>query len=173
MIECELEGCKNNSERMAASIPEQLGLIWKANIQSFEEFEQAKLARIFSLTKLSEVHIDVALIYAKKLDSRLPTRPHLTNQGYNNYFIGCLLLASKFLDDITFKNNSWSYVSGIPLLEINNIEQNLLRTLGFRLFVAKEEIATQRKIESQDIFIGRKERLIREIMVEKMISLDF
>ena len=173
MIEHEWNKYKSKSERIAATVPDQLGLIWRINVASFEEFESTKLAKIFTLTKVSEVHVDVALLYARKLVHRLATRPHLTSQGYYGYFIGCLLLASKFLDDITFKNNSWSLVSGISLPEINQIEQNVLLTLEFCLFVTNEDIAMQRKRMLQDVCARQRERLVNEIMSEKMFSLDF
>ncbi|KAI1075529.1 hypothetical protein F5B20DRAFT_378511 [Whalleya microplaca] len=46
-----------------------------------------------------------------------------------------LLLGSKFLDDNTFQNRSWSDVSGIPVAELNTMENEWLRHIGWSLYV--------------------------------------
>ncbi|KAI1370660.1 hypothetical protein F4677DRAFT_347011 [Hypoxylon crocopeplum] len=46
-----------------------------------------------------------------------------------------LLLGSKFLDDNTFQNRSWSDVSGIPVSELNTMENEWLKHIGWSLYV--------------------------------------
>ncbi|KAI0006348.1 hypothetical protein F4779DRAFT_27159 [Xylariaceae sp. FL0662B] len=46
-----------------------------------------------------------------------------------------LLLGSKFLDDNTFQNRSWSDVSGIQVAELNTMENEWLRHIGWGLYV--------------------------------------
>ncbi|KAI1086952.1 hypothetical protein F5B19DRAFT_100382 [Rostrohypoxylon terebratum] len=46
-----------------------------------------------------------------------------------------LLLGSKFLDDNTFQNRSWSDVSGISVAELNTMENEWLRHIGWSLYV--------------------------------------
>lgn len=46
-----------------------------------------------------------------------------------------LLLGSKFLDDNTFQNRSWSEVSGIPVAEINSLELEWLEAIDWKLHV--------------------------------------
>ncbi|KAI1400291.1 hypothetical protein F4819DRAFT_378364 [Hypoxylon fuscum] len=46
-----------------------------------------------------------------------------------------LLLGSKFLDDNTFQNRSWSDVSGIDVSELNTMEHEWLRHIGWSLYV--------------------------------------
>ncbi|KAI1819137.1 hypothetical protein F4861DRAFT_544216 [Xylaria intraflava] len=46
-----------------------------------------------------------------------------------------LLLGSKFLDDNTFQNRSWSDVSGIAVVELNVMESKWLRDMGWTLYV--------------------------------------
>ncbi|KAI5862550.1 hypothetical protein GGS23DRAFT_605490 [Durotheca rogersii] len=46
-----------------------------------------------------------------------------------------LLLGSKFLDDNTFQNRSWSDVSGISVLELNTMENEWLKHIGWSLYV--------------------------------------
>jgi hypothetical protein len=46
-----------------------------------------------------------------------------------------LLLGSKFLDDNTFQNRSWSEVSGIAVSELNTLEHEWLESIGWKLYV--------------------------------------
>jgi len=46
-----------------------------------------------------------------------------------------LLLGSKFLDDNTFQNKSWSEVSGIPVQELNTLEYEWLASINWCLYV--------------------------------------
>jgi hypothetical protein len=46
-----------------------------------------------------------------------------------------LLLGSKFLDDNTFQNKSWSEVSGIPVQELNTLEYEWLGAIHWSLYV--------------------------------------
>lgn len=46
-----------------------------------------------------------------------------------------LLLGSKFLDDNTFQNRSWSEVSGLPVAELNTLENQWLAAIGWNLYV--------------------------------------
>jgi hypothetical protein len=46
-----------------------------------------------------------------------------------------LLLGSKFLDDNTFQNRSWSDVSGIAVVELNTMESKWLQDMNWLLYV--------------------------------------
>jgi hypothetical protein len=46
-----------------------------------------------------------------------------------------LLLGSKFLDDNTFQNRSWSEVSGIQVQELNTLENEWLKAISWCLYV--------------------------------------
>lgn len=46
-----------------------------------------------------------------------------------------LLLGSKFLDDNTFQNRSWSDVSGIPVQQLNKMESQWMEAVDWNLYV--------------------------------------
>jgi hypothetical protein len=50
-----------------------------------------------------------------------------------------LLLGSKFLDDNTFQNRSWSEVSGISVSELNKLEHKWLAEINWQLYVNLDE----------------------------------
>ncbi|OAQ97627.1 hypothetical protein LLEC1_02027 [Akanthomyces lecanii] len=51
------------------------------------------------------------------------------------YLTVSLLLGSKFLDDNTFQNRSWSEVSGISVVELNSLEFDWVQAMHWRLYV--------------------------------------
>ncbi|EGX90606.1 cyclin-like protein (Clg1), putative [Cordyceps militaris CM01] len=51
------------------------------------------------------------------------------------YLTVSLLLGSKFLDDNTFQNRSWSEVSGISVAELNSLEFDWVQAMNWRLYV--------------------------------------
>jgi len=50
-----------------------------------------------------------------------------------------LLLGSKFLDDNTFQNRSWSEVSSIAVEDLNRMEHDWLEAMGWSLYVNLEK----------------------------------
>jgi hypothetical protein len=50
-----------------------------------------------------------------------------------------LVLGSKFLDDNTFQNRSWSEVSGIAVSELNTLEHKWLESISWNLYVNLDE----------------------------------
>ncbi|KAK2626955.1 hypothetical protein QTJ16_004130 [Diplocarpon rosae] len=63
-----------------------------------------------------------------------PAKPLYDGSVWRMLTIG-LLLGSKFLDDNTFQNRSWSEVSGISVVELNTLEQEWLLAMDWTLYV--------------------------------------
>ena len=64
-----------------------------------------------------------------------PKAPLIPTTKLYEYITISLLLANKFLDDNTFTNTSWSDISGTPRQDINCMEREWLRKLGYSLHV--------------------------------------
>jgi hypothetical protein len=92
---------------------------------------------LLSSTRLPSSTILLGLNYLAKRMSMLNTpTPYKTTDGQVWRMLTiALLLGSKFLDDNTFQNRSWSEVSGIPVSELNTMESDWLRAIDFRLHV--------------------------------------
>lgn len=135
-------------------ISQVLAEIWNVDLKEEERiyFEQ-NLKKILSLTKLSIKHLTLAFVYANKLKPYyklknsakvLATLSILkSSKDHLEYgiWVGCLMISSKYLDDITFKNKSWGILSGLPTKELNSIEAELLKSLNFCLFTSTEELS--------------------------------
>ncbi|WFD30285.1 PHO85 cyclin-5 [Malassezia sp. CBS 17886] len=50
-------------------------------------------------------------------------------------FLAAIVVASKFLQDRTYSNRSWSKISGLPTKEIEQLERVFLHTIKFHLVV--------------------------------------
>ncbi|GAB1319178.1 cyclin-like protein [Madurella fahalii] len=95
------------------------------------------VSQILSSTRLPSTTILLGMNYlAKRINM-------MHSDGQNNHTEGqiwrmltiALLLGSKFLDDNTFQNKSWSEVSGIPVQELNTLEYEWLGAIQWGLYV--------------------------------------
>jgi hypothetical protein len=71
-------------------------------------------------------------------------RPTILNQlSANNAYISCgrrmflasLVVASKFVQDKTYRNSAWAKIAGLPVSEINTSERYFLGMLNYRLYI--------------------------------------
>jgi hypothetical protein len=92
---------------------------------------------LLSSTRLPSSTILLGLNYLAKRMTMLNTpTPYKSTDGQVWRMLTiALLLGSKFLDDNTFQNRSWSEVSGIPVSELNSLESEWLVAIDFRLHV--------------------------------------
>ncbi|KAI9300344.1 hypothetical protein BJ944DRAFT_273168 [Cunninghamella echinulata] len=52
-------------------------------------------------------------------------------------FLASLVVASKFVQDKTYRNSAWAKIAGLPVQEINTSERVFLELLDYRLYVAQ------------------------------------
>jgi hypothetical protein len=92
---------------------------------------------LLSSTRLPSSTILLGLNYlAKRMTMLNSPSPYKTTDGQVWRMLTIsLLLGSKFLDDNTFQNRSWSEVSGIAVSELNTLETEWLLAIDFRLHV--------------------------------------
>ncbi|KAL1914436.1 uncharacterized protein VTP21DRAFT_8888 [Calcarisporiella thermophila] len=109
--------------------------------------------QILSATQLSEWGVLLALKYI----ALLARDTNLVTQGVEGseyrFFTVALMLSSKFLDDNTFTNKTWSEVSGLNLLELNRTELEFLEAMQYRLVVPGAEYHWWH--EALDLFCGK------------------
>jgi hypothetical protein len=97
--------------------------------------------KVLNQTRLPSSTVVLGVTYlAKRLsyetpDDQDPSAPLIPTTQLYEYLTISLLLANKFLDDNTFTNTSWSDISGIPRQDINVMERDWLRKLGYSLHV--------------------------------------
>ncbi|KAI5845390.1 hypothetical protein BZA05DRAFT_342548 [Tricharina praecox] len=95
--------------------------------------------QILSSTRLPSSTILLGLCYLRERMAQ-PQMPGMTRQDNNVYRLLTisLLLASKFLDDNTFQNKSWSEVTNIPVQELNALEKEWLKEMRWNLHIDPE-----------------------------------
>ncbi|KAH0532668.1 hypothetical protein TsFJ059_001328 [Trichoderma semiorbis] len=99
------------------------------------------VSQILTSTRLPSTTILLGMNYlAKRINSMKSQGPYKASEGQVWRFLTVsLLLGSKFLDDNTFQNRSWSEVSGIPVSELNTLEYDWLSAMNWRLYVNLDE----------------------------------
>ncbi|KAI1804856.1 hypothetical protein F4811DRAFT_561453 [Daldinia bambusicola] len=93
--------------------------------------------QILTSTRLPSTTILLGMNYlAKRVNMLNQTGSFSPNEGQMWKMLTiALLLGSKFLDDNTFQNRSWSDVSGIDVAELNTMENEWLKHIGWSLYV--------------------------------------
>jgi ribulose bisphosphate carboxylase small subunit len=95
------------------------------------------VTQILTSTRLPSTTILLGMNYLAKRVNMMHLagqNNHTEGQVWRMLTIG-LLLGSKFLDDNTFQNKSWSEVSGISVHELNTLEYEWLRDSNWNLYV--------------------------------------
>ncbi|KPM39503.1 hypothetical protein AK830_g7068 [Neonectria ditissima] len=95
------------------------------------------VSQILTSTRLPSTTILLGMNYlAKRINTMKGQGPYKASEGQVwRYLTVSLLLGSKFLDDNTFQNRSWSEVSGIAVSELNALEFDWVESMGWRLYV--------------------------------------
>ncbi|PHH63814.1 hypothetical protein CDD81_5471 [Ophiocordyceps australis] len=95
------------------------------------------VSQILTSTRLPSTTILLGLNYlAKRVNAMREHGPRTICEGQVWRFLTVsLLLGSKFLDDNTFQNRSWSEVSGIAVSELNSLEFDWVQAMSWRLYV--------------------------------------
>lgn len=96
---------------------------------------------LLTSTRLPSTTILLGMNYlARRMNMLNAPGPYKATDGqvWRMLTIG-LLLGSKFLDDNTFQNRSWSEVSGIAVSELNTLEHEWLGAIGWSLYVNLDE----------------------------------
>lgn len=91
--------------------------------------------QVLSATRLPSATILLSLHY---LNDRVANYPQSIQTGENQIYrllaVG-LILGSKFLDDNTFINRSWSDVTAIKVTELNQLEMKWLHLINYELHI--------------------------------------
>jgi len=97
--------------------------------------------QILSSTRLPSSTILLAMNLLSKRFQQVANTPVFRQSGVlYRMLTTSLLLGSKFLDDNTFQNRSWSEVSNIPVAELNKMEVEWLVAIDWRLHKDPNEI---------------------------------
>ncbi|KAL1301694.1 hypothetical protein AAFC00_005907 [Neodothiora populina] len=126
-------------ERMTDFVAETaLGII--RNTVSVSPPFRKWVLQVLSATRLPSATILLSLHYLTVRLRDHPPRPSSSseNQIYRLLCVA-LILGSKFLDDNTFINRSWSDVSGIRVSELNELEMEWLSAIDYNLHCDPED----------------------------------
>ncbi|GAB7363043.1 hypothetical protein MBLNU230_g3336t1 [Neophaeotheca triangularis] len=121
-------------DRMTDFVTEATQSIFQQTMHSPTSFRKW-VHQVLSATRLPSATILLSLHY---LSDRLKVFPSTVTPGENQVYrllAVALILGSKFLDDNTFINRSWSDVTAIKVSELNMLEMKWLDLIGYQLHV--------------------------------------
>ncbi|ORX95121.1 hypothetical protein K493DRAFT_315166 [Basidiobolus meristosporus CBS 931.73] len=128
--------------RLAEFAANMVSYMWSTQFSSFShtasaDFKAFCSALIFT-TELSSTIILTALQYIHRFKSYSPSAGGDKGSEYRLFTVA-LMLASKFLDDSTYTNKTWSEVTRIPVEELNRMELEFLVFIDFDLYATEKE----------------------------------
>ena len=94
------------------------------------------LLRIQKYTRIDNSTIIMALIYIDRVCIRKGLT--LTNYNIHRLLFTSILISIKFNEDIIYDNLLYSKIGGIHVAELNKLEHEFLKMIGFSLFVSEE-----------------------------------
>jgi len=121
-------------ERMTDFVAKAVQSIFQTASQPHPSFRKW-VHQVLSATRLPSATIQLSLHY---LNDRLARFPASVVQGENQIYrllAVSLILGSKFLDDNTFINRSWSDVTAIKVSELNHLEMKWLSLISYNLHI--------------------------------------
>jgi len=89
--------------------------------------------QVLCATRLPSATIVLSMWYLQTRMTMLSVRSKDNDLQLYRMLTIALVLGSKFLDDNTFINRSWSEVSGIPVADLNHLETEWLVAIDFKL----------------------------------------
>ncbi|KAK9710329.1 hypothetical protein K7432_008484 [Basidiobolus ranarum] len=116
--------------------------IWYSNPNPFS-LPTYPTFRVFCIHVLNNIRMSpatviLALKYVQKLKKMSQTMRGESGSEYR-IFIVAMILASKFLEDITYTSQSWSTITGMPTREIAIMEREFLAGLQYELYVSNSD----------------------------------
>ena len=79
-------------------------------------------------------------MYMQRLRDAKSTEFYITKYNVHRLFAVCTLLAAKFSEDYIVANSYWSEVSGIPMQELNDIEELFCVFMKYDFFVSQKQL---------------------------------
>ncbi|KAJ8625898.1 hypothetical protein MRB53_019205 [Persea americana] len=95
---------------------------------------QSFLERIFRYTCVSPPVFVVAYVY---IDRLCQLHPHfrISSTNVHRLLITTIMVASKFLEDMNYRNSYFASVGGLTTIEMNKLEVGFLFSMGFKMHV--------------------------------------
>jgi hypothetical protein len=96
--------------------------------------------QVLSATRLPSSTLFLSLYYLSKRVAALGSESYhqFDEHAINRILTVALIIGSKFFDDNTFINRSWSEVSGIDVKYLNQMEREWLLSIGYHLHLDEE-----------------------------------
>jgi len=94
------------------------------------------LGRFKRYSKIEQSTLIIILIYADRMctTSGIILNPH----NIHRIILGCLLLATKYNEDIYFTNEQYAKIGGVTLKELNRLEYCSIQLLNCKLYVSED-----------------------------------
>ncbi|KIK50302.1 hypothetical protein GYMLUDRAFT_253087 [Collybiopsis luxurians FD-317 M1] len=127
------------SEYIAGSVIDAIGGDEVNGVQkhSFTDF----VSRVLHRAQVRMSLVVTVVLYIDRAKPRLAAAAD--NRSLEEVFAGAVVVASKYLNDCTYKNHHWSRITGIfSVRQLGVIERQFLHVIDWKLRVSEEDICS-------------------------------
>ena len=112
-------------------------------INSFSNLETpsitvaAYIERLLKYFKIEGSTLTISLIYLIRICKAGDFK--LSKNSFHSSFLISLALATKYNEDVHFRNNYYAQIGGVSLETFNSLEREYLNIINYKLYIKKEE----------------------------------
>ncbi|KAJ3680548.1 hypothetical protein LUZ60_016826 [Juncus effusus] len=174
-----LERTISRNERSSNAKIDDLGFKNDTRVNSFENCRvldmtiQSFLERIFRYARVEAPVYVIAYVYMDRL-CQFNSNLRIVSTNVHRLLTTSIMVASKFVEDLNFKNSYFAKIGGLSTEELNGLEIDFLFLMGFRLNVSPSVFESYCSHLEREVSFGggyQIERCLRNYMCG--VEIDF
>lgn len=123
--------CQQEQDDVARNNPFQAVHLPKIKLHEY-------LLRVAKYSKFSDVCLVVGLVYIERLLKR-EAIPSICPKSAHRLLFTSVIVAAKFMDDVSYKDSYYARVSGLGLAQVTALQLDFLKLIDWDLAVSPEE----------------------------------
>ena len=106
---------------------------------------------LIRILKYSEIEINTLIGSVIYLDYICNKNYIISKYNIHKLLFISILISAKFNEDIIYDNNTFSEISGLPINEVNRMENAFFKAMDYNLFISEEHFNTYKDILENNI----------------------
>ncbi|CEP14240.1 hypothetical protein [Parasitella parasitica] len=111
--------------------------IWSSNYSTQIMSTASFIREILKRSRATYSMLQLALFYIFRIRKLILAAKHGFVLCGRRMFLAALMVASKYLNDKSYRNKTWAKIASLPVAEVNATELAFLKLIGYQLYVSK------------------------------------
>jgi len=106
---------------------------------------------LIRILKYSEIEINTLIVSIIYLDYICNKNYIISKYNIHKLLFISILVSAKFNEDVIYDNKTFSKISGLPINEVNQMENVFFKAMDYNLFISEEHFNTYKNILENNI----------------------